>query len=140
MNRNNFRNFEGRWKKNWSEQYIKNINELVMMLLSPIDLVEPSEDMMKAISFLTVGTKEEEFWALFFGKSERCLWEYLLFTLVWESMEEMLLLKTLPISTEFLNIRWTRFITYYWIYFFPYIFNVFQLTWWFMVKLSKEVF
>ena len=31
------------------------------MLFSPIDLVEPSEDMMKAISFLTVGTKEEEF-------------------------------------------------------------------------------
>ena len=31
------------------------------MLLSPIDLVEPSEDMMKAISFLIVGTKEEEF-------------------------------------------------------------------------------
>lgn len=32
--------------------------------------------------------KEKEFWVLFSRKSEKCFWEFLIFTLVWEGMEE----------------------------------------------------
>ena len=57
---------------------------------------------MRAISSLSVGHKKKKFWALFFRKSEKRLWEYLIFTLVWEEVEEKLLLKTLAISTGLL--------------------------------------
>ena len=45
---------------------------------------------MRAISSLSVGLKkkEKEFWVLFSRKSEKCFWEFLIFTLVWEGMEE----------------------------------------------------
>ena len=58
------------------------------MLLGPTDLVESSEDVMRATLWLSLGLKKKEFWALFFRKSEKCLWEYLIFTLVWEGMQE----------------------------------------------------
>ena len=45
------------------------------MLLDPTYLVKSSEDMMRATSCLLVGLKKKEFWALFFRKSEKCLWE-----------------------------------------------------------------
>ena len=66
----------------WKEiSFLSNYSILVGMLLGPTDLVESSEDMMRAISSLSVGLKKEEFWAQFFRKSEKCLWEYLIFTL-----------------------------------------------------------
>ena len=58
------------------------------MLLGPTDLVESSEDMMRAISSLSVGLEKKEFQALFFKKSEKRLLECLIFTLVCEAMEE----------------------------------------------------
>ena len=58
------------------------------MLLGSTDLVESSEDMKRAISSLSVGLKKKEFWVRFFRKSEKCLWEYLIFTLVWKGMGE----------------------------------------------------
>ena len=41
------------------------------MLLGPTDLVESSEDMMQAISSLSVGHKKKEFGVPFFKKSEK---------------------------------------------------------------------
>ena len=43
------------------------------MLLGPTDLAESTEDIMRAISSLSVGLKKKEFSALFFRKSEECL-------------------------------------------------------------------
>ena len=73
----------------WQEiSFLSNFNVLLGVMLGPTDLVESSEDMKRATSCLSVGLKKKEFWALFFRKSEKCLWEYLIFTLVWEGMQE----------------------------------------------------
>ena len=55
---------------------------------------------MRVISSLSDNLKKG-FWTLFFRKSEKCLWECLIFTLVWGETEEKYLLKTLAISTGF---------------------------------------
>ena len=73
----------------WHEiSFLSNFSILLGMLLGPTDIVEWSGDMMRAISSLSV-VQKKEFWALFFRKSElKCLWECLIFTSVWEAMEE----------------------------------------------------
>ena len=65
----------------WQEiSFLSNFSILAGMLLGPTNLVESSEGIMRAISSLLVALKKKEFWALFFRKSEKCLWEYLIFT------------------------------------------------------------
>ena len=103
-----------RWKNDWSERRIENIiisaswqevqclsnfSVLVGILLGPTDFVESSEYILRATSFLSVGLKKE-FWSLFFRTSEKCLWEYLIFTFAWEAMGEKYLLEP-PISIVF---------------------------------------
>ena len=58
------------------------------MLLGPTDLVESSEDIMRGISSMSIGLEKKEFSALCFRNCKKCLWEYLIFTSVWEGMEE----------------------------------------------------
>ena len=70
-----------------------NRNNLVELVYNTTDLSESSEDITRAISSLSVGLEKNEFWALFFRKSGKYLWEYLIFTLVWEAMKEKYLWK-----------------------------------------------
>ena len=55
--------------------FLSNFNILVGILSGPTDLLESNEDMGFLISVLTMGFTKKEILALFFGKSEKCLWE-----------------------------------------------------------------
>ena len=81
----------------WQEiSFLSDFSILVGMLFSPTDLVESSEDILRAISSLSLGLEKKTFfWALFCRKNEKCLCDYFLFALVyflfafiWEAMEE----------------------------------------------------
>ena len=73
----------------WQEiSFFSNFSILVSMVLDPTGLVESSEDIMRAYLSLLLGLKKNNFELYFFKKSEKCLWEYLIITLVWEAMEK----------------------------------------------------
>ena len=60
--------------------FFSNFNIFIGMLLNPTDLFESSEDIMFCISDLLVGLRKKELYYWFYGKSEKCLCEGLIFS------------------------------------------------------------
>ena len=65
-----------------------NLNVLVRILLGPTDLLESNEDMTSSISVLSVGLTKKEILDLFLRKSEKCLRENEILSLVLVAIEE----------------------------------------------------
>ena len=55
---------------------------LVGILLGPVDLFGSREDIILIISYLSMGLRKNESSDLFLRKLEKCLWEYLILSLV----------------------------------------------------------
>ena len=110
MNRNDFCYFEFWWKDTCGERNIKDIRKLsrniflrsfsilVGILLGPIDLFESREDMILIISYLSVGLRKKESSDLFLRELEKCLWEYLILSLLLAAMDVKKLLNMFAVS------------------------------------------
>ena len=68
------------------------------MLFGPDDLWESNDDIIKAISFLSVGVKKNVFVFVLDRQSVYCLGENLIFDFVFSAIEVKQLLKTLLID------------------------------------------
>ena len=67
----------------WVEtSFLRSFSVLVGILLGPVDLFGSSEGTILIISYLSVGLREKESSDLFLRKLEKCLWEYLILSLV----------------------------------------------------------
>ena len=67
----------------WAEiSFLRSFSILVGILLGPVDLFGSKEDMILVISYLSVGLRKKESSDLFFRKLEKCLWEYLILSLI----------------------------------------------------------
>ena len=73
----------------WLEiSFLSIFNALIRILLSPTDLLESNEDMIFSISVLSVGLIKKEILDLFLRKSEKCLCENEILSLVLLAIEE----------------------------------------------------
>ena len=68
------------------------------LLLGPVVLFGSREDMILIISYLSVGLRKKESLDLFLRKLEKCLWEYLILSLVLEAIAVKNLLNMFTIS------------------------------------------
>ena len=69
--------------KSWVEiSFLRSFSILVGILLGPVDLFGSREDMILIISYLPVRLRKMESSDLFSRKLEKCLWEYLILSLV----------------------------------------------------------
>ena len=68
-------------------EFLRSFSILVGVLLGPVDLFESREDMILIISYLLVGLRKTESPDLFLRKLEKCLWEYLILSLVLAAMD-----------------------------------------------------
>ena len=85
--------------ESWVEiSFLKSFNILVGILLGPVDFFEPREDMILITSYLSVGLKEKESSDLFLRKLQKCLWEYLILSLILAEMNVKKLLNMFAIS------------------------------------------
>ena len=67
----------------WAEiSFLRSFSILVGILLGPVDLFGSKEDMILVISYLSVGLRKKESSDLFLRKLEKCLWEYLILSLI----------------------------------------------------------
>ena len=71
---------------------------LVGMLLGPVDLFGSREDMILIISYLSVRLRQKESTDVFLRKLGKCLWEYLILSLVLAAMNVKKLLNMFAIS------------------------------------------
>ena len=78
--------------------FLRSFSILVGILLGPVDLFESREDMILVISYLSVGLREKESSDLFLRKLEKCLWEYLILSLVLAAKDVRKLLNMFAIS------------------------------------------
>ena len=107
--------------ESWVEiSFLRSFSILVGILLGPVDLFGSREDMILIISYLSVGLRKKESSDLFLRKLEKCLWEYLILSLVLAAMDVKKLLNMFAISigselvvsleTRILVIEWVLFI------------------------------
>ena len=68
--------------------FLSTFNTLVGILLGPIDLLKFNEDMIFSISALSVGLIKKKILDLFLRKSEKCLCENEILSLVLLAIEE----------------------------------------------------
>ena len=69
--------------KSWVEiSFLRSFSILVGILLGPVDLFGSREDMILIISYLPVRLRKMESSDLFSRKLGKCLWEYLILSLV----------------------------------------------------------
>ena len=74
--------------ESWVEiSFLRSLSILVGILLGPVDLIGSREDMILIISYLSVGLRKKESSDLFLRKLEKCLWEYLILSLVLAAMD-----------------------------------------------------
>ena len=78
--------------------FLRSFSVLVGTLLGPVDLFESREDMILIISYLSVGLRKKESSGLLLRKLEKCLWEYLVLSLVLAAMVIKKLLNMFAIS------------------------------------------
>ena len=108
--------------ESWVEiSFLRSLSILVGILLGPVGLVGLKEDKTLIISYLSVGLRKKESSDLFLRKLEKCLWEYLILSLVLAAMDIKKLLNmfaisigsalVLPLETRILGIlEWVLFI------------------------------
>ena len=85
--------------ESWVEiSFLRSFSILVGILLGPVDLFGSREDMILIISYLSVGLRKKESSDLFLRKLEKCLWEYLIFSLVLAAVDVKKLLNMFAIS------------------------------------------
>ena len=83
----------------WAEiSFLRSFSILVGILLGPVDLFGLREDMILIISYLPVGLRKKESSDLFLRKLEKCLWEYLILSLVLAATDVKKLLNIFAIS------------------------------------------
>ena len=86
--------------ESWVEiSFLRSFSILVGILLGPVDLFGSREDMILIISYLSVGLRKKESSDLFLRKLEKCLWEYLILSLVLAATDVKKLLNIYAIST-----------------------------------------
>ena len=85
--------------ESWVERYT-----LVGIVLGPNDLFESREDMTLTISYLSVGLSKKESSDQFLRKLEKCLWEYLILSLVVVAMDVKKLLNMFAISIRYVRV------------------------------------
>ena len=75
---------------------------LVGILLGPTDLLESNEDMAFPISVLSMGLTKKEILDLFFGKSEKCLWQNAILSFVLLTIETKIVVENMrfPLDWE----------------------------------------
>ena len=85
--------------ESWVEiSFLKSFSILVGILLGPVDLFEPREDMILIISYLSVGLREKESSDLFLRKLQKCLRKYYILSLILAEMNVKKLLNMFAIS------------------------------------------
>ena len=91
--------------ESWVEiSFLTSFSILVGILLGPNDLFESREDMTLTISYLSVGLSKKESSDQFLRKLEKCLWEYLILSLVVVAMDVKKLLNMFAISIRYVRV------------------------------------
>ena len=73
--------------------FLSHFNTLLGILLGPTDLLESNEDMTFSISVLSVGLTKKEILDLFLRKSEKCLCENKMLSLILLAIEKKIVVE-----------------------------------------------
>ena len=85
--------------ESWAEiSFLISFSILVGILLGLVDLFGSKEDMIVIISYFSVGLRKKESSDLFSRKLEKCLWEYLILSLLLAAINVKKLLNMFAIS------------------------------------------
>ena len=107
--------------ESWAEiSFLISFSILVGILLGLVDLFGSKEDMIVIISYFSVGLRKKESSDLFSRKLEKCLWEYLILSLLLAAInvKELLNMFAISISSAFVVSLETRILGIYeWVLF-----------------------
>ena len=107
--------------ESWAEiSFLISFSILVGILLGLVDLFGSKEDMIVIISYFSVGLRKKESSDLFARKLEKCLWEYLILSLLLAAInvKKLLNMFAISISSAFVVSLETRILGIYeWVLF-----------------------
>ena len=107
--------------ESWAEiSFLISFSILVGILLGLVDLFGSKEDMIVIISYFSVGLRKKESSDLFSRKLEKCLWEYLILSLLLAAInvKKLLNMFAISISSAFVVSLETRILGIYeWVLF-----------------------